>query len=62
MATNITMDKQRVLCKKCGIDHERSVGSKYERVKASKEKPVPKKRLKESRFRTRMRSHQALQV
>ena len=37
MATNVTMDKQIVLCKKCGIDHERLVGSKCEKVKTSKE-------------------------
>ena len=37
MATNVTLDKQTVLCKKYWIDHERPVGSKCEKVKVSKE-------------------------
>ena len=36
MATNMSTDKNVLLCKKCGLEHERPVGSKCERGKAIK--------------------------
>ena len=38
MATNMSMDKNILMCKKCGLEHERPVGSKCERGKSIKDK------------------------
>ena len=35
--TSVTMDKTLLLCKKCGVEYERPVGSKWERNKAVKD-------------------------
>ena len=37
MATNMSTDKNVLMCKKCGLEHERPVGSKCERGKSIKD-------------------------